>query len=243
MDKSRVHSLLAAFSVVGALSISGLPSLANCGESDCCEAKAPREVKKTENQTGGKVREGFNQPMVLSRLSTVKLVVGDLDQFSQDHGVSKNHLEALLKDELIPTHATICDDGQAGCQPGGKDHKSTGKTADKSCAVDGTPLVYLKVRTIPEGQGSKTAAFNVNLSLVEKVKVPRNKQELMVAVWTRETTGRVEANVQEEIDAQVKDVMKDFRRDYSLANSADIGHGRKHPVKKENLNVPSTDDQ
>jgi hypothetical protein len=241
VEKSRVQSRLSQR--VFSLSLASLTFLAILPLA----AQAEESVK-------GKVREGFNQPMVLSHLSTVKLVVGDLDKFSTDHGVSKEHLEALLKDELVPTHATICDTtnccqppskagGKAASGKAGESKASSASSKAAGCNADSTPLVYLKVRTVPEGEGAKTAVFNVNLSLVEKVRVPRNKQELMVAVWTRESAGRVQANVQDEIDSQVKDVMKDFRRDYSLANSADIGHGRKHPVKKDNPNMPANDDQ
>lgn len=221
MDKTAVKSIVLALSLLAAASFSFGPGQA--------EEKSPP-----------KVREGFNQPLVLSHLSSLKVVVADLDKFSTDHGVTREHLEALLKDELVPTHATICNEDQSCCKQAKEQAKG-----DKSgkCNPDTMPLVYLKVRSFPEQEaGGAKALFHVNLSLVEKARVARNKQELMVAVWSREATGRVESNMQGEVDNQVKDVMKDFRRDWSLANSADIGHGRKHPVKKPNLNSPGGDD-
>jgi hypothetical protein len=38
--------------------------------------------------------------------------------------------------------------------------------------------------------------------------------------------------MESEVDTQLKEVVRHFRRDFALANSADIGHGKKHPLKK-----------
>ncbi|CAN5514914.1 hypothetical protein BH11CYA1_BH11CYA1_02610 [soil metagenome] len=178
------------------------------------------DAQSTKNKpSAGKSREGFNQPLILSGLKQMKLVIGELDQFSIDHGITKEKIRHLIVDELVPTHTTICDDGD--CCSG------------KGCEPAATPILYLKLKTVPESASSNTASFSINMSLVEKVRVSRNKQELMVAVWSKDASGNTQSNMQSEIDNQLKEVVKHFRRDFALANSADIGHGRKHPLKKD----------
>jgi hypothetical protein len=67
-----------------ALSIAGLglgsKVLADCG--DCDKAKST-----------GKVREGFNQPLILSGIKNIKIAVGELDSYMQQQGASKEHLQ------------------------------------------------------------------------------------------------------------------------------------------------------
>jgi len=43
----------------------------------------------------------------------------------------------------------------------------------------------------------------------------------MVSVWTKEVVGRLTEKTKDTIDQQVESVLKDFHRDYMLANSAD----------------------
>jgi hypothetical protein len=162
----------------------------------------------------GPKREGFNEPFILSHLKQLKVVVGKLDAYATENGESEDHLKQLLNERLAPTHITLVE----GDTDGGKGGASS---ASKDCGPSDTPLLYLKVRVIPDGAGSKNAACNVSLALVEKAKITRNKKDLMVSVWTEENSGRITGSAKEAIDQQVEGVFKDFHRDYMLANSAD----------------------
>ncbi|MFA6209481.1 MAG: hypothetical protein WCT03_23040 [Candidatus Obscuribacterales bacterium] len=200
----------------------------------CCPEHGGGHLNKSDSKTlaptkagekdvsTGKSREGFNQPLILAGLKQMKLVIGELDQYSIDHGITKEKIRHLMVDELVPTHATICDDGD--CCSG------------KGCEPAATPILYLKLKTVPESGSSSNATFALNMSLVEKVRVARNKHELMVAVWSKDAAGSCQ-NMQSEVDTQLKEVVKHFRRDFALANSADIGHGKKHPLKKDDHSV------
>jgi hypothetical protein len=183
-------------------------------------------AKDTSKDTSStKTREGFNQPLILSGLKQMKLVIGELDQFSIDHGITKEKIRHLMVDELVPTHVTICGD----------DNCCAGANKGKGCETSATPILYLKLKTVADSAAPNTATVAINMSLVEKVKVARNKQELMVAVWSKNTAnsaGNLQSNLQTEVDGQLKEAVKHFRRDFALANSADIGHGKKHPLKK-----------
>jgi hypothetical protein len=159
-------------------------------------------------------REGFNEPFILAGLKNLKVVVAKLDPYATDHGESVDHIKHLLSEGLAPTHITIVD-GDADS------NEATAASNSKSCGPSDTPLMYLKVKVIPDAGSSKGAAYSVSLALVEKAKITRNKKDLMVSVWTTETVGRLGENVKEAIDQQVEGVFKDFHRDYLLANSAD----------------------
>jgi len=157
-------------------------------------------------------REGFNDPFILASLKHVKVVVATLDPYATSHGESEDHIRHLLIDGLAPSITMVeGDDTSAAGTPG----------KAKDCGPSDTPLIYLKVKVIPDGGASKGAACSVSLALVEKAKISRNKKDLMVSVWTEETVGRIGDNVKEAIDQQVEGVLKDFHRDYLLANSAD----------------------
>lgn len=207
-----------------------LPPLAgqSCPEHAASKGKTKSIDSKTmaKDTSSGKSREGFNQPLILSGLKQMKLVIGELDQFSIDHGVSKEKIRHLMVDELVPTHVTIC--GDDNCCASGNNSGSK----EKGCESSNTPILYLKLKAVPDSATPNSATFAINMSLVEKVKVARNKQELMVAVWSKDAAGRTQSNMESEVDAQLKEVVKHFRRDFALANSADIGHGKKHPLKK-----------
>jgi hypothetical protein len=159
-------------------------------------------------------REGFNDPMILSGLKHLKVLVAKLDPYATEHGESEDHIKQLLTEGLAPTHIAI-DDGDSDSSKSGAANNS------KDCGPSDTPLMYLKVKVIPDGGASKGAAFSVSLALVEKAKLTRNQKNLMVSSWTKETVGRLGDNVKEAIDQQVGGVLKDFHRDYLLANSAD----------------------
>jgi hypothetical protein len=159
-------------------------------------------------------REGFNEPFVLANLKHVKVVVAKLDAYATDHGASADHIKQILTDGLAPTHMTLVDsDGDGG--------KAGASSSSKDCGPSDTPLMYLKLRTTPDEGGSKGASCSVSLALVEKAKIARNKKDLMVSVWRDETVCRLGDNVKEGIDQQVEGVLKNFHRDYMLANSAD----------------------
>lgn len=212
-----------------------LPPLAGqgCPEHGASKGKTKSIDSKTmaKDTSSGKSREGFNQPLILSGLKQTKLVIGELDQFSIDHGVTKEKIRHLMVDELVPTHVTICGDDNC-CATG----NNSSSSKEKGCESSATPILYLKLKAVPDSAAPNTATFAINMSLVEKVKVARNKQELMVAVWSKDAAGRTQSNMESEVDSQLKEVVKHFRRDFALANSADIGHGKKHPLKK---NEPS----
>ena len=203
-----------------------------CPEHGASKSKTKSIDSKTlakdtsKDTSSAKTREGFNQPLILSGLKQMKLVIGELDQFSTDHGVTKEKMRHLMVDELVPTHITICGDGNC----------CAGADKSKGCETSATPILYLKLKTVADSASPNTATFTINMSLVEKVKVARNKQEVLVAVWsknTANTAGSSQSNFQAEVDGQLKEVVKHFRSDFALANSADIGHGKKHPMKKE----------
>ncbi|MBP9093341.1 hypothetical protein KBI23_20135 [bacterium] len=187
-----------------------------------------KTLAKDSDTSSGKSREGFNQPLILSGLKQMKLVIGELDQFSIDHGINKEKIRHLMVDELVPTHVTICGDDNCCAGASGK---SNSKSHD--CETSNTPILYLKLKTVADSANANTATFSINMALVEKVKVARNKQELMVAVWSKDAAGSSQSNMQAQVDSQLKEVVKHFRRDFALANSADIGHGKKHPLKKD----------
>jgi len=162
----------------------------------------------------GSKREGFNEPFVLAGLKELKVVVGKLDAFATAGGESEEHIRHLITESLAPAHITLLE-GEADCVAGKGDTKSQG------CGPTDTPLLYTKVRVIPDGGASKGAAYSVSLALVEKAKIARNKKDLMVSVWTKEVVGRLTEKTKDTIDQQVESVLKDFHRDYMLANSAD----------------------
>lgn len=199
-----------------ALSIAGLglssKVLADCG--DCEKAKGT-----------GKVREGFNQPLILSGIKTIKIAVGELDSYMQQQGATKEHLKEKLKEGLSTTHATITEDAAACC----KDKNA------KAGKEDSAPILYLKVRS--SEATPNPGVYSINVSLVEKSKITRNHKEIMAAVWSRDLVSKVGADTKSELDNNLDLILKDFRRDYQLANSADISHpgmpdeqGRKKPV-------------
>lgn len=206
-----------------------------CPEHGASKGKTKSIDSKTlaKDTASGKSREGFNQPLILSGLKQMKLVIGDLDQFSIDHGLTKEKIRHLMVDELIPTHVTICGDENCCAGSGSETGKGEGAGKSKGCESSATPILYLKLKTVADSANANTATFAINMALVEKVKVARNKQELMVAVWSKDVAGSSQSNMQAEVDSQLKEVVKHFRRDFALANSADIGHGKKHPLKKD----------
>jgi hypothetical protein len=159
-------------------------------------------------------REGFNEPFILAHLKQLKVVVGKLDPYATEHGASADHIKQLLTDGLAPMHLTLVDGDAAGAKAGAD-------SGSKGCGPSDTPLLYLKVKVIPDSAGAKSAACSVSLALVEKAKIKRNNKDLMVSTWTDENVGRLGETVKEAIDQQVGGVIKDFHRDYMLANSAD----------------------
>ncbi len=180
-------------------------------------------------------REGFNEPFVLAHLRQVKVVVGKLDAYATEHGASTAHITQLLKDTLAPTHIALSEsDSDSGKSGAGAD--------SKSCGPSDTPLMYLKVKVLGDEGGAKGATCSVSLSLVEKAKIARNKKDLMVSVWREDSVGHIADNLSAGIDSQVESVLKDFHRDYMLANSADSSKdlpeedhnksGKKHKFNK-----------
>lgn len=162
-------------------------------------------------------REGFNEPFVLSHLKHMRVVIGKLDAATTERGETEEHIKQLVTEGLAPTHITMT--AGEDCCGGAASGKDKGKSS--GCGPTDEPLAYLKVRVIPDDGGSKGAAYSVSFALVEKAKIARNKKDLMVSVWTKENVGRLGENGKETIDKQVESVLKDFHRDYLLANSAD----------------------
>jgi len=175
-------------------------------------------------------REGFNETFVLSHLKHMHVVIGKLDAAATARGESEEHLRHLVTEGLAPTHITMT----AGDDCCGSDDKSGGKSNDKSgdknkgksagCGPTNEPLAYLKVRVIPDGADSKGAAYSVSFALVEKAKIARNSKDLMVSVWTKENVGRLGDDGKGTLDKEVEGVLKDFHRDYLMANSSDSAH-------------------
>jgi hypothetical protein len=179
-------------------------------------------------------REGFNEPFILANLKHIKVVVGKLDTCATEHGANAEHISQLLKEGLAPTHITVTE-GESDGGKGGAGGDS------KGCGPSDTPLMYLKLKVLPDEGNAKSASCSVSLALVEKAKIARNKKDLMVSVWREESVGRLGDNASAAIDQQVESVLKDFHRDYLLANSADTSkdlpeevHGK--PSKKHKFN-------
>ncbi len=176
-------------------------------------AESVKDRADKPSQSGA--REGFNQPLVLSHLKTMKIIVGEIDKTALDHGVTKEHLKKLLADELASTHVTICGD-EADCCKG--EDKSGG------CQPGTVPLFYLKLKSVKPSQSQShvhSGTFVVKAALVEKVEVKRNQKDVMVAVWSEDCATSTGKNMKEAIDEQVRFIAREFRRDYSLANSGD----------------------
>lgn len=170
---------------------------ADCG--DCPKKAADKESR----------REGFNQPMILSGIKSIKLAVGELEDSLKAQGASSENLIAKMKEELSTTHATIAEDSEGCCK------SKTGKNREIP------PILYLKVRSVSD---DKSSVYSVDLSLVEKTRVSRNHKDIMAAVWHKDIIGKSSGNIADDLAEQVTVLMKDFKKDYLLANSADIGH-------------------
>jgi len=167
-------------------------------------------------------REGFNEPFVLSHLKHMRVVIGKLDAAATARGESEDHLRHLVTEGLAPTHITMtAGDDCCGADEKGGD-KGKGKSA--GCGPTNEPLAYLKVRVIPDGTDAKGAAYSVSFALVEKAKIARNGKDLMVSVWTKENVGRLGEDGKGTLDKEVEGVLKDFHRDYLMANSSDSAH-------------------
>lgn len=169
---------------------------ADCG--DCPKKAADKESR----------REGFNQPMILSGIKSIKVAVGELEDSLKAQGASSENLIAKMKEELSTTHATIAEDSEGCCK------SKTGKNREIP------PILYLKVRSVSDDKGS---VYSVDLSLVEKTRVSRNHKDIMAAVWHKDIIGKSSGKVADDLAEQVTVLMKDFKKDYLLANSADIG--------------------
>ncbi len=74
----------------------------------------------------------------------------------------EDNVKRILTDGLAPTHISIADSDAGN---------------SKDCGPSDTPLLYLKVKVIPDGGASKGAACSVSLALVEKAKITRNKKD------------------------------------------------------------------
>lgn len=172
----------------------------------------------SKNESQGR-REGFNQPLILAGIKNIKVAVGEIDETLKEKGASQEHLVNRLKEELSTTHATIIDAGEACCK-----HKGGNKAADNA------PILYLKVRSVSDD--TKVCVYSINLSLVEKSRVARNHKDIMASVWSKDLIGKIQTDAGAELDGKLDSLMKEFRRDYLLANSADIAH----PDTHENTN-------
>lgn len=159
---------------------------------------------RAEEPARSGAREGFNQPLVLSHLKTMKVIIGEIDKVALDHGVTKENLKKLIADELASTHVTICGD-EADCCKG----DSSG-----GCEPGTVPLLYLKLKAVKPN-------YLVKAALVEKVQLKRNSKDVMVAVWSEDCVTSSSKNLKEAIDEQVRAVAREFRRDFALANSGD----------------------
>ncbi|MDX1985078.1 MAG: hypothetical protein SFV17_00165 [Candidatus Obscuribacter sp.] len=200
MERQRVGNtkLSLALILAGMLGTVLIPSaFADC--KDC-----------PKSESAGR-REGFNQPLILSGIKSIKVAVGEIDDTLKEKGANQEHLVNRLKEELSTTHATIIDAGEACCK-----HKAGNKAADNS------PILYLKVRSVSDD--AKVCVYSINLSLVEKSRVARNHKDIMASVWSKDLIGKVQADAGAELDSKLDLLMKEFRRDYLLANSADIAH-------------------
>lgn len=79
-------------------------------EADCGDCPKNSKGKKAN------MREGFNQPLILSGIKNIQILVGDIDEMLTAQGVSKDHLAAKLKEELSTTHATITEGAEAAAR-------------------------------------------------------------------------------------------------------------------------------
>jgi len=184
-------------------------------------------------------REGFNEPFVLSHLKHMRVVIGKLDAAATARGESEDHLRHLVSEGLAPTHITMtAGDDCCGADDGKGGDKAGAKSKSAGCGPTNEPLAYLKVRVIPDGADSKGAAYSVSFALVEKAKIARNSKDLMVSVWTKENVGRLGEDSKGTLDKEVESVLKDFHRDYLMANSSDSSqdvpdvYSDKHPHNK-----------
>ncbi|NJL72092.1 MAG: hypothetical protein HC888_11160 [Candidatus Competibacteraceae bacterium] len=169
-----------------------------------------------QNESKGR-REGFNQPLILSGIKTIRVAVGEVDETLKEKGASQEHLVSRLKEELSTTHATIIDAGEACCK-----NKGGNKAADNA------PILYLKVRSVSDD--AKVCVYTINLSLVEKSRIARNHKDIMASVWSKDLIGKIQTDAVAELDGKLDALMKEFRRDYLLANSADIAHPDTHDI-------------
>ncbi len=204
--REKMQKLMLACSIALIATSAGaliVPSQADCG--DC-----PKNSKGKK----ANMREGFNQPLILSGIKNIQILVGDIDEMLTAQGVSKDHLAAKLKEELSTTHATITESAEACCKD-----KSSGKASHDTSA-----LLYLKIKSTADAPDSKSGAYSINLSLVEKSKIARNHKDIMASVWAQDAIGKVQGDVKSELDSQLDKLARDFKRDYLLANSADISH-------------------
>lgn len=212
LKKLAVLSLPPLLLVQMALSIP-VAVKADCG--DCPKKDADKESR----------REGFNQPMILAGIKSIKLAVGELEDSLKAQGASSENLMAKMKEELSTTHATIVEDAEGCCKT----------KAGKSSEIP--PILYLKVRSLSD---EKNSVYSVDISLVEKTRVSRNHKDIMAAVWHKDLISKSSGKLADDLAEQVTMLMKDFKKDYLLANSADISHpemldeqGKKnHPFKK-----------
>lgn len=177
-------------------------------------ANQPTIAKDKAAEAGHtKLKEGFNEPLILSGLKNLKVSVGEIDSYLAERGLSKDNLEELVSDGLSLTHITIC--GEEDC---------CSKNGGKACTPDGAAILYLKVKSQPDKDSDKGASCMVSLSLVEKAKVARAKKDLMVPVWSADRVASTGSDVKDKVKDEVKSLMCEFLRDYRLANSADLSH-------------------
>jgi len=201
-----MQKLMLACSIALIAASSGV--LSAPGQADCGDCPKNNQSKKNN------MREGFNQPLILSGIKNIQILVGDIDEMLTSQGVNKEHLAAKLKEELSTTHATITANTESCCKD-----KSSGKSSHEASA-----LLYLKIKSTPDSADSKSGAYSINLSLVEKSKIARNHKDIMASVWAQDAIGKVQGDVKSELDNQLDKLARDFKRDYLLANSADISH-------------------
>lgn len=172
-------------------------------EETCCKGKGAACDKI-------KAKSGFNQTFALTNLKALKIYVGKLDQESTDLGLSQEKLEHSINDALVPCHLKIIT-----------------AASGKGCEPSNDPVLYLKLKS---DKKDDRLAYSLNLSLVEKLKLQRNKQDLMAPVWTSDCLGvEKPGDAQEKIESSLQDLLKKFTRDFSLANSQDSFHGIKNP--------------
>lgn len=177
-------------------------------EETCCKGKGAA-CDKIKANAKAKAKEGFNQTFALTNLKALKVYVGKLDDECTGLGLSQEKLEHTISDALVPCHLKIVTAASKGCEP------------------SNDPVLYLKLKS---DKSDDRLAYSLNLSLVEKLKLQRNKQDLMAPVWTNDCLGVSKSvDAQQKIESSLQDLLKTFTRDYSLANSQDSFHGIKNP--------------